>query len=321
MSAASEKLAFLLELQEELGGAIPFERWMAEALYHEKFGYYTAHIREVGRQGDFTTWPARETNIANAIAKWIRSTKCRHIIEVGAGSGQLAQAVLKALGWWNKPQYHIVEISPVLEGQQQKRLGRGVRWHRSLAEALAGCGGEAAIISNELVDAFPCRILQYKEAFWTELALRIEGGKILETWRDVPAPDSSVTDVKWPEGQRVEIHESYRRWLAANLDGWKSGAMLTIDYGDVCPKLYDRRPRGTLRAYAHHQRLEGAEAYGAFGQRDLTVDVNFSDLVRWSPTGASELMTLSAFLEKYHRPVEGQLAQAGEAFQVLIQAR
>jgi len=321
VSAASEKLAFLLGLQEDLGGAIPFERWMAEALYHERFGYYAAHIREVGRQGDFTTWPARETNIAQAIATWVRSTKARHIIEVGAGSGQLAQAIRKALGWWNKPQYHIVEISPILESQQQKRLGSGVRWHRSLAEALTSCGGEAAIISNELVDAFPCRILQCKDAAWTELALRIENGKIRETWRDVPAPDSSVTSEKWPEGQRVELHESYRRWLAENLTGWKGGAMLTIDYGDTCPQLYHRRPRGTLRAYAHHQRLEGAEAYSAFGQRDLTVDVNFSDLIRWSRTSTNDLMTLSAFLAKYHRPVEGQLAEVGEAFQVLIQAR
>jgi SAM-dependent MidA family methyltransferase len=130
-----------------------------------------------------------------------------------------------------------------------------------------------------------------------------------------------VADEKWPENQRVEIHESYRHWLAENLTGWKSGAMLTIDYGDTCPQLYHRRPRGTLRAYAHHQRLEGAGAYGGFGQRDLTTDVNFSDLIRWSPAGTNDLMTLSAFLAKYHRSVEGQLAEAGEAFQVLIQAR
>ncbi len=321
MSAASEKLAFLRGLQEELGGAIPFERWMAEALYHEKFGYYTAHIREVGRQGDFTTWPARETNIAQAIAAWVRSTKACHIIEVGAGSGQLAEAGLKALGWWNKPRYHIVEISPVLQGQQQKRLGRKAHWHRSLAEALSQCEGQAVIISNELVDAFPCRILQRKDEGWSELALRIENGKILEVWRNTSAPDSTVAAEQWPEGQRVEIHESYRHWLAENLAGWKGGAMLTIDYGDTCPGLYHRRPRGTLRAYAHHQRLEGAEAYGAFGQRDLTVDVNFSDLIRWFPTSTNELMNLSAFLAKYHRSVDGQLGEAGEAFQVLIQAR
>lgn len=321
MSAASEKLAFLLGLQEELGGAIPFERWMQEALYHDKFGYYTAHIREVGRAGDFTTWPARETNIAKAIASWVRAGRGKNIIEVGAGSGQLAQATIRAFGWWGKPAYHIVEISPVLENQQRVRLGSKVRWHRSLAEAIAACGGEALIVSNELVDAFPCRILQWKDEGWSELALRIEQGKILEVWNSTTSPDSTVASENWLSGQRVEIHESYHRWLTENLVGWRGGAMLTIDYGDTCPRLYHRRPRGTLRAYAHHQRLEGADAYGAFGQRDLTTDVNFSDLMRWQPEATSELMSLSAFLAKYDCPLEGQLAEAGEAFQVLIQAR
>ena len=91
-------------------------------------------------------------------------------------------------------------------------------------------------------------------------------------------PTSTVFPQPWPVGQRVEVHESFRVWLRAWLPGWNSGVMLTIDYGDTCPALYRRRPRGTLRAYAHHQRLEGREIYGAFGLRDLTADVNFSDL-------------------------------------------
>ena len=321
MSDAAEKLAFLLALQESLGGSIPFERWMREALYHEKFGYYTTQIREVGRQGDFTTWPAREDNLAQAIVTWLKGWKCRHLIEVGAGSGQLAHGIIRALGWWKRPQYHIVEASPILQAQQQKRLGRKALWSESLAAALARCDGDAVIISNELVDAFPCRVFQYQGAAWWELALRIESGKILENWIAAALPDSTVAESEWPEGQRVEIHESYRQWQAEHLAGWHRGAMLTIDYGDTCPRLYHRRPRGTLRAYGHHQRFEGMEAYGAFGRRDLTADVNFSDLTRWRPGSAHELMTMGEFLGKYHHPVAGQLQAAADAFQVLIQAR
>ena len=57
--------------------------------------------------------------------------------------------------------------------------------------------------------------------------------------------------------------------------------MLTVDYGDSMPAVYDRRPRGTLRAYAHHQRIEGPAIYQNFGQQDLTADVNFTDLQVW----------------------------------------
>ncbi len=323
MSPAEDKRQFLRDLQNQLGGSIPFERWMREALYHPQFGYYTAGIRAIGRRGDFTTWPVLHDSLARAIARWALDHKPAgrwHLIEIGAGTGELAAAVLRAVGWWNRPRYHIVEISPPLRAEQQKRLGRKVQWHDSVAEALAACHGEAVLFSNELVDAFPCRIFRKKDAAWRELALRMDDGRIVETWRETPRPESTAFAHEWPEGQRVEVPESFHRWLQEWLPAWKCGAMLTIDYGDSCPALYHRRPHGTLRAYAHHQRLEGAEAYAGFGLRDLTVDVNFSDLQNWIGL-ASEVSTLTEFLARQRVPGHPSLAGAGDAFKVLTQTR
>lgn len=319
MSAAA-KLQFLLDLQESLGGAIPFERWMREALYHEAFGYYAANIRAIGARGDFTTWPQRNENLGRAIAKWARTYRPRHLIEVGAGSGELAAAVLRGLGWWGRPRYHIVEVSRPLREAQKKLLGRKAEWHTTITEALAASGGEAVIFSNELVDAFPCRIFQKQEAGWRELALRIETGKVIETWVEAPLPDSTAFGHEWPTGQRIEVQESYHHWLQEWLPAWKRGAMLTIDYGDTCPALYHRRPQGTLRAYAHHQRLEGREAYAAFGLRDLTVDVNFSDVQAWTEASAA-LATLGDFLSGLGFPPDPGFAEAGEACKISISAR
>ena len=179
MSDAGGKLRFLLELQENLGGCIPFERWMREALYHREFGYYTANIREFGRRGDFTTWPALDKGLGRAIAGWAlqnRPSKRWDLIEIGAGSGELAASILKTIGWWNRPRYHIVEISPRLRQVQQGRLGSRANWHASVPEALAACGGTALILSNELVDAFPCRVFEKRPDGWRELALRLEEG-------------------------------------------------------------------------------------------------------------------------------------------------
>lgn len=317
MSAAAEKLQFLLDLQEDLGGAIPFERWMQEALYHETFGYYSANIRGIGKRGDFTTWPQRHQNLGRAIARWARSHRPGNLIEIGGGSGELAAAVMRGLGWWGRPRYHIVEVSRPLREAQQKLLGRKALWHAAIDEALATAGGEAVIFSNELVDAFPCRIFEKHSPGWRELALRIEQGQIVETWIDSSLPVSTCFAHDWPDGQRIEVHESYRRWLQEWQPAWKSGAMLTIDYGDTCPSLYHRRPRGTLRAYAHHQRLEGSEAYAGFGLRDLTVDVNFSDLEKW--TGApAQCVTLGRFLATFETPPAPACREAGEAFKALI---
>ena len=332
MSGNAEKLQFLLDLQEDLGGCIRFDRWMREALYHEKFGYYTANIREFGRRGDFTTWPAISESLGVAVGRWIlqhKSSGCADVIEIGGGNGKLAAAVMKAVGWWKKPRYHIVEISSRLQEVQQKRLGSKAVWHVGVSEALEDCDGAAIIISNELVDAFPCRVFKKNGDGWRELALRIEEKAVVEEWIATPLPPSSAFPESWQVGQRVEVHESVREWLRAWLPGWKSGDMLTIDYGDLCPELYKRRPLGTLRAYAHHQRLEGREAYAGFGLRDLTADVNFSDLQQEPALFTKAFGTLAEFLstnggfERMDRASQAlhSTGGAGEAFKFLVQTR
>ena len=130
-------------------------------------------------------------------------------------------------------------------------------------------------------------------------------------------------------GQLVEVRESYQVWLRDWLPGWRTGSMLTIDYGDTCPALYFRRPGGTLRAYAHHQRLEGHEVYAGFGTRDLTADVNFSDLLAERAFAATTLTTLADFISKHDpsatRDRTGEILYspggASEAFKALIQTR
>jgi hypothetical protein len=214
--AAAAKLHFLLELQHHLGGRIPFERWMQEALYHAEFGYYTASIREFGRQGDFTTWPLLNEGLARAIANWAlehRPSGRWNLIEIGAGAGTLAVSVMKAIGWWNRPRYRIVEISPRLRRAQQDRLGSSAVWHDSVLEALAASAGKALIFSNELVDAFPCRIFAKHSGSWRELSLGIEGGRVSELWRDPKSlPGSSAFSHSWPDGQRIEVRV-LQAWL------------------------------------------------------------------------------------------------------------
>jgi SAM-dependent MidA family methyltransferase len=253
------------------------------------------------------------------LAAWVRRHRNvggGNVIEIGAGTGDLAAGLLRALGWWRRPAYHIVEVSPPLRAEQQRRLGRRVTWHDSPAAALAACRGRALILSNELFDAFPCRIFRWSAGAWQELHLRRAGGRFAEIWHPAEdRPESTVWDQPWPDGQRVEVQESARLWLAEWLPHWQAGRMLAIDYGDLCPALYHRRPGGTLRAYAHHQRFEGGEATAGFGTRDVTVDVNFSDLRAWVDPAAA-VGPLGAFLAA---PTE--LAEAGEAFKVLEAAR
>ena len=321
--------AFLENLQRDCGGSIPIERFMEAALYHPDIGYYTKNIRTVGAKGDFSTWPGLDRSLARAIAAWLRENPARHVIEAGAGTGQLAAGILSHLGWLQRRRatYHIVEISPALRERQKKFLrGRRAVWHASIAEALRAADGAADIFTNEFADAFPCRAFVRDAGAWRELALRVEGGRAQEILIPCELPDSSSLAGNPPDGSRVEVHESYRRWLDSWSPAWKSGRMLTVDYGGPAQEIYSRRPRGTLRSYAHHQRLDGPDVYVSPGFRDITADVNFTDLQNWGERlgFATEYRTdLAEFLGRHGagRALPEQFRAAGHAFHVLCQTR
>lgn len=300
---------------------------MQEALYHQELGYYTSSIRDIGTRGDFTTWPVLEDSLAEGIARWLQEHKPKHqpwnVIEIGAGTGALAHAVLKRLGRWSGPHFQIVDVSPVLREKQKKLLRwRRVSWHSELKAALDEAGGHAFLFANELVDAFPCRVFRREAEGWSELFVGIQQSRLVELWQPAVAlPDSSAFDHDWKPGQRLEVQESFGQWLRHWSPAWLAGEMLVIDYGAAMPEIFRRRPQGTLRAYAHHQRLEGSDVFEGFGHRDITCDVNFSDVCR-SATRAGithlPVMDLRAFLAD-PQPSNTQLfAEGGAASQFCV---
>ena len=316
---------------------IPFEQFMARALHDPEHGYYARRISGVGRRGDFTTAAMLSEAPARAIAAWaaraLRETGCRNLIEIGPGEGKLAAGVLKNLPWhlrW-KTRLHLVETSAPLAARQRELLGNRAAWHRGTSDALAACGGHAVIFSNELVDAFPVRRFQKTAGGWRELAVQFDGQRRVHEslLPPAPLPDSSGFLESHPLGQWIEVHDSYRRYLAEWLPSWKSGRMLTIDYGATTENLYQRRPRGTVRAYLLQQRLEGPAIYENPGRQDLTADVNFTDLQNWSRPwlGEQQLVSFREFLQDsiHLRDASDQALTddhgAGGAFLVLDQKR
>ncbi len=308
-----------------------FDAFMERALYDPKTGYYQRRIRGIGRSGDFTTIPARSTSLARAIATWaasaMRETGIHHLIEMGPGSGDLSAEVLRHLPVLRRirTKLHLVETSPRLTELQKSKLGNRARWHTHPASALQACGGRAILFSNELVDAFPVRRFRKSAGTWIEtgVAPRPDGSHEEQDLAETRLPPSSLFSVDFPENQRIEVHDSYRRWLDSWMPEWRAGRMLTIDYGDRAETVYHRRPHGTLRAYLLHQRLEGAEVLQHPGRQDLTADVNFSDLIEWTSPHLEtrRLMSLAEFLGK-DAPAECLDPHgAGGAFRVLEQWR
>jgi len=303
-----------------------FEAFMQRALHDPEAGYYARKIRSIGKGGDFTTAPQLSESPSKAIAAWItqalRETKIRHVIEIGPGLGTLSHQVISHLSPLTRlrTKFHLVESSPALSAQQKSLLGRKVTQHRTIFEALGACLGEAIIFSNELIDAFPVRIFKKTKEDWQELSL--EEGK--EIFRSVTQlPKSCIFQQELPLGQRIEVHDSYRIWLESWLPLWNRGKMLSIDYGDTSEKLYQRRPKGSVRAYWFHQMLVGDEIYLRPGHQDITADVNFTDITEWSQPWleSAALENFGDFIEKYTSPTDSKFLAAASHFQVLSQTR
>ena len=282
---------------------------MEGALHDPRFGYYHHAIREVGPGGDFSTATTLHPALGRAVASWALQMRAEllgsgrlHLVEVGAGSGQLAESVLGALGPLRRRvvTYHIVDASPVLrEVQRRRRLPRSVHWHETVQEALASAGGSALVFSNELVDAFPCHQVHFSRGRWREVYVTLREGRPVEVLGEfsdarlgselcsLPAAAENAE-----EGQRFEIHLAYLDWLRGWLPALRRGAMLTIDYGAPVEELRRRGRRGSLRGYFKHLRIEGRGVYERFGRQDLTADVNFTDLRRWGQEAGLEHRSL-----------------------------
>lgn len=313
----------------------PFSTFMARALHDPQRGYYARRVQDIGARGDFATSATLSPLLGKGIALWLLEERAarpeiRHVIEIGAGNGMLMQTVRQQLGWWHRRrfQWQIVETSASLREVQQQRLGSSVSWHDDLKSALADCGGRAFIYHNELLDAFPVRLCEWQEETWQEVMVDIGPTGVRESLGELNLPTPgcfSALMVKPKQArQRVELHESVRDWLLDWSPAWKSGSMLTVDYGDTFPALYHRRPHGTLRAYLLHQRLEGAALYDNIGRQDITADINFTDYRAWALSlGWQEWAygTQTDFILKRLPKADGRLLEtdgAGTAFKHVI---
>lgn len=315
-----------------------FAVFMARALHDPERGYYARRTRGIGGlRGDFATAATLSPVLGQAITAWLQKAQSsmpdvRQVIEVGAGNGMLMQTVRQSLGWWRRRRlaWHIVETSVPLREQQRQRLGDDIHWHPSLEAALQASREQAFIYHNELLDAFPARLVQKQEDDWQEVFLSHENGitrvclRPLVMTLEERSDFSALTHASFREGQRVELHASVHDWLRSWTPHWRQGAMLTVDYGDLLPALYHRRPRGTVRAYLMHQRLEGPDVYENIGRQDITADINFTDYRSWAAAcGMKEAFFGSqADFIRLHAPgADGPMIDpegAGGAFKVLV---
>lgn len=311
---------------------------MELALYDEQNGYYTTHIPDIGFRGDFSTAASMSDLPARRLAAHWRSS-CRDfgrnlpVIEIGGGNGSMACAFGRAVGFWRRLRlrYYMVDRSAHLRRLQALVGGSMVRVFPDIETALRHAGGRAFIFCNELADAFPARRFCWRSGVWRELGLSVQRGAICWQDQECPRLPSSGVFSSWAkEGQIVEVHESFHRWLTSWQPFWKCGVFVNIDYGSDCDTLYYRKPHGSLRGYFAHTLLNAEEILTAAGRCDITADVNFSDLeqlARRIPSDRVQLLTQRDYLLPCANTADEAQRHllatpgAGDHFRVLITQR
>ncbi len=303
LAAVGEDEALVARIREEIGrdGPMIFARFLDLALYDPEGGYYRASEPRPGRAGDFLTAPEAHPIFGRAVARvldetWRRLGEPERFVlrEYGAGTGTLAAAILDGLrrdasGLGRVIAYDPVEVEPRRIAAIESRLTEA-GFADVLVEAdQAGDPAVGAVLANEVLDALPVHRVRLRAGDLVELAVGLEGDRLVEVEIEPTTPDLAdrlaSEGIELVEGQTAEICLALDGWVADAVAGLAGGLFLLIDYGAVATELYDpvRRRDGTLRAYLRHRVHD--DPYRHVGRQDLTAHVDVTAVER-AATGA-----------------------------------
>lgn len=291
-SVSAPLAAHLRQALSEAGGWLPFDRFMALALYTPGLGYYANASRKFGwlpaSGSDFVTAPELSPLFGRALAvqsaQALQACGCDELWEFGAGSGALAESLLQALGDRVR-RYTIVDLSGVLRERQRARLasfGDRVRWVDALPEVMQG-----VVLGNEVLDAMPVKLLHWDGQQWTERGVAARGEAL--AWSDRPTALRPPWQGPFVPGTVTEIHPQAEAFIATLADRLQRGAAFFVDYGFPEAEYYHpQRTGGTLMCHRAHR--SDTDPLTDLGLKDITSHVNFTGLALAGQHAGLEVM-------------------------------
>lgn len=260
------------------GGWLPFDRFMALALYAPGLGYYSNASRKFGALpssgSDFVTAPEMSPlygqSLAVQVAEALQRTGTDEVWEFGAGSGALARQLLESLGE-RVARYTIVEVSSSLRERQRQALaswGDRVQWATELPERMRG-----VVVGNEVLDAMPVKLLARIGGVWHERGVVLRDGRF--AWDDRPTQLRPPVEPAGPHDYLTEIHPQAQAFIRTLADRLQAGAAFFIDYGFPESEYYHpQRSTGTLMCHRGHE--ADPDPLADVGQKDITAHVDFT---------------------------------------------
>ncbi len=271
-------------------GWLPFDQFMALALYEPGLGYYANQQPKFGSMpqsgSDFVTAPELSplfgATLAQQVAEALSATGTDEVWEFGAGSGALAHQLLgelKRLGC-KLQRYNIMDLSSTLKVRQQAQLaefGCQVQWLSQWPEAMQG-----VVVGNEVLDAMPVKLLHRIQGVWHERGVVVAH----ETpdglaWEDRPTALRPPLEPVGEHDYLTEIQAQGEAFVASLaerlLASEKGGAAFFLDYGFPESEFFHpERHMGTVMCHQAHK--ADANPLAAVGLKDITAHVNFTGI-------------------------------------------
>ena len=328
------------------------------ALYAPGLGYYSAGSAKIGSGGDFVTAPEISDMFSRCVARQcaqVLSVTGGEILELGAGTGRMAAAVLESLAVAGvlPERYSILEVSADLAERQRERLRslpaplrERVVWLDRLPERPV----RGVVLANEVLDALPCQRFVVGAGgdprgghppggvpgtVVHELGVSLQGESFIER---AALPDAALAGAcesllkelpqPLPPGYTSEVCLRLEPWIAGVGACLERGLLLLFDYGLPRSHYYHpQRVTGTLQC--HFKQFAHDDPYINVGVQDITAWVDFTrvaeagvaaglDVAGFCTQAAFLLATgIESFVAEAVGPVEGA-RRAGEARRLLM---
>jgi SAM-dependent MidA family methyltransferase len=310
------------------GGSVSFAEFMQEALYAPGLGYYVSGTTKFGADGDFVTAPEVSPLFGQVLARQcaevLGQIDSGQILELGAGTGALAAAMLERLASLETlpERYCILEVSADLRQRQENYLRERipalldrVAWLSELPSDFCG-----VVVANEVADALPVeRFVRVADGVLQSRVIFNNGSF---QWRREKAPAALATGVDELEadiGQRLgdnyesEICLALAPWIGDLVGSLQKGFVFLFDYGVTGREYYaPDRSDGWLRCHFRHRVHNDPLILP--GIQDLTAWVNFSALAAAAVNAGAEL---AGFVTQAHFLVHGGLQDELAGFESL----
>ncbi len=303
----------VIEAIDRAGRRITFADYMTLALGHPEHGYYSRPALSWGANGDYETSPEVHPIFGYLWARqvlecWERLDRPDpfHLVELGAGSGAFASAMLTWLR--TRAPECFSALRPVLLDGHPSRLAD----QRSALDALGLeaehallddwlAGDEAVtgvVISNEFFDALPAHLVERfgEGAELLELYVTHTDGELAMESGELSTPRirSYFERLRLLPGigARAEVGLAAVDTMHRIASRVQRGYVVAIDYGYEARELYAPwRTAGTLMAFRNHS--PRPDPLAEPGLTDLTYHVDFTSLVEAAGAGWEAAPTVS----------------------------